>query len=76
LTQQESLLDPLAEHPLGADEEQSLLSQIIAELNERFGTEFDDSDKVFFAELKTRVANHESIQHSASQHPRARVPAL
>lgn len=78
LAQGEGRLDPLSEHPdrAGEDEEQSPLSQIIAELNERFGTEFDEGDKVFFAELKTRMANHESIQHSAQVNTRDHVRLL
>lgn len=71
-------LDPLSAHPdrAGGEEEQSPLSQIIAELNERFGTEFDEGDRVFFAELKTRMANHESIQHSAQVNTRDHVRLL
>ncbi|MBN1993098.1 MAG: hypothetical protein JW953_10375 [Anaerolineae bacterium] len=78
LKQGEGKLDPLSEHPdrAGEDEEQSPLSQIIAELNERFGTEFDEGDKVFFAELKTRMANHEGIQHSAQVNTRDHVRLL
>jgi type I restriction enzyme, R subunit len=74
----EGKLDPLSEHPdrAGEGEEQSPLSQIIAELNERFGTEFDEGDNVFFAELKTRMANHESIQHSAQVNIRDHVRLL
>lgn len=78
LAQGDGELNPLSEHPdkAGADEEQSPLSQIIAELNERFGTEFDEGDKVFFAELRTRMANHESIQHSAKVNTRDHVRLL
>ncbi len=78
LVQGEGMLDPLSEHPDRADEdeEQSPLSQIIAELNERFGTEFDEGDRVFFAELKTRMASHESIQHSAQVNTRDHVRLL
>jgi len=78
LAREEGKLDPMSEHPdqAGEDEEQSPLSQIIAELNERFGTEFDEGDKVFFAELKARMANHESIQHSAKVNTRDHVRLL
>ncbi|MEZ4865552.1 MAG: type I restriction endonuclease [Caldilineaceae bacterium] len=71
-------LDPAAEHPMnaGEDEEQSPLSLIIADLNERFGTEFDEGDKVFFTELKTRMANHESIKQSAQVNTREHVMLL
>jgi len=78
LVQGEGKLDPLSEHPdrTGEDEEQLPLSQIIAELNERFGTEFDEGDRVFFAELKARMANHQSIQHSAQVNTRDHVRLL
>ena len=72
------VLDPLSEHPVGGEDEEikEPLSQILAELNERFGTEFDDGDKVFFAELSTRLANHESIQHSARVNSKEHVRLL
>ena len=78
LGQEDGRLDPLSEHPdrAGEEEEQTPLSQIIAELNERFGTEFDEDDIVFFAELKTRMANNESIQHSAQVNTREHVRLL
>lgn len=43
----------------GAGEEKEFLSRIIEEVNERFGTDFTDGDKVFFAELETRLAGNE-----------------
>ena len=69
---------PAADHPMdaGDEEEQSPLSQIIADLNERFGTEFDEGDRVFFTELKTRMANHESIKQSAQVNTREHVMLL
>lgn len=78
LNKENGKFDPISEHPMGADEdeEQSPLSQIIAALNERFGTEFDEGDKVFFTELKTRMANHESIQQSAQVNTREHVLLL
>ncbi|MCS6773531.1 MAG: DEAD/DEAH box helicase family protein, partial [Anaerolineae bacterium] len=47
------------------DPEKAALSQIIKEINERFGTEFTEADRVFFAELKTRLASNEVLQSSA-----------
>jgi type I restriction enzyme R subunit len=78
LEKDEGKLAPLSEHPdrAGEGEEQSPLSQIIAELNERFGTEFDEGDNVFFTELKIRMANHQSIQHSAQVNTRDHVRLL
>lgn len=49
----------------GAGEEKEFLSRIIEEVNERFGTDFTDGDKVFFAELETRLAGNETLNQSA-----------
>ena len=49
----------------GAGEEKEFLSRIIEEVNERFGTDFTDGDKVFFAELETRLAGNETLTQSA-----------
>lgn len=49
----------------GAGEEKEFLSRIIEEVNERFGTDFTEGDKVFFAELETRLASNETLSQSA-----------
>ena len=49
----------------GAGEEKEFLSRIIDEINQRFGTDFTDGDKVFFAELETRLAGNETLNQSA-----------
>jgi type I restriction enzyme R subunit len=49
----------------GAGEEKEFLSRIIDEVNERFGTDFTEGDKVFFAELQTRLAGNETLSQSA-----------
>ena len=49
----------------GAGEEKEFLSLIIEEVNERFGTDFTDGDKVFFAELETRLASNQTLNQSA-----------
>ena len=41
------------------------MSRIIEEVNERFGTDFTEGDKVFFAELETRLAGNETLSESA-----------
>ncbi len=46
-------------------EEKEFLSRIIDEVNQRFGTDFTDGDKVFFAELETRLAGNETLSQSA-----------
>ncbi|MDD4625000.1 MAG: DEAD/DEAH box helicase family protein, partial [Candidatus Pacebacteria bacterium] len=49
----------------GASEEKEFLSRIICEVNERFGTDFTEGDKVFFAELQTRLTSSETLSQSA-----------
>lgn len=74
----EGQLNPLSD--LGASElndpEKAALSQIITELNDRFGTQFTEADRVFFAELKTRLASNESLQASAKANTRDSVRLL
>ncbi len=59
-----------------ADPEKVALSEIIADLNRRFGTEFTEGDRVFFAELKTRLTANESLQSSAKANTRENVQLL
>lgn len=61
-------LSDLASSDLG-DPEKAALSQIIHEINERFGTEFSEADRVFFAELKTRLVANDTLQTSARVNP-------
>jgi len=49
----------------GTGDEKEFLSRIIEEVNRRFGTDFTDGDKVFFAELETRLAGNETLNQSA-----------
>lgn len=56
--------------------EQASLSKIIEELNDRFGTDFDEGDRVFFAELKTRLSENESLKESAKVNTRENVQLL
>jgi type I restriction enzyme R subunit len=48
-----------------AGDEKEFLSLIIEEVNERFGTDFTEGDKVFFAELETRLSGNETLSESA-----------
>jgi len=50
--------------------EKEFLSRIIEEVNERFGTDFTDGDKVFFAELETRLTANETLNVSAKNNPK------
>jgi type I restriction enzyme, R subunit len=78
LTDKKGTLDPLSEASLlgQLEPEQAMLSQIIATLNERFGTEFTEEDRVFFAEMKNRLSNHESLVESARLNSRDNVQLL
>lgn len=45
-------------------EELEPLSLIIRELNERFGTDFSDEDRVFVAQLEEKLAGNEALAAS------------
>jgi len=47
------------------------LSQIIQELNERFGTNFTEQDKVFIQQLEERIANDRALAESIRVNPPA-----
>ncbi len=48
-----------------AKEEQALLSEIINILNDRFGTEFEEADKLFFDQIEARLVRDEKLQTQA-----------
>lgn len=72
------ILDPLSSLDSAAikDPEKAALSEIISEINQRFGTDFTEADRVFFAELKTRLAENESLRASATANTRENVQLL
>ena len=78
LEDEDGILEPMGDGLMGngSDDEKLRLSEIIAELNARFGTEFDEGDKVFFAELKTRMVNQDSLRSSATNNSQAHVRLL
>jgi type I restriction enzyme R subunit len=71
-------LDPLGDLSSSriTQAEWTTLASIIADLNDRFGTDFTEADRVFFAELKTRLVDHESLQASARVNARDNVQLL
>lgn len=71
-------LDPLSslDSAVIKDPEKAVLSEIITEINQRFGTDFTEADRVFFAELKTRLAGNESLQASAKANTKENVQIL
>ena len=52
-----------------AKDEKAPLSEIISVLNDRFGTEFKDEDRLFFEQIKERAANNEQIIKTARANP-------
>ena len=48
-----------------AKEEKAPLSEIIDILNERFGTEFEDADRLFFEQIETELVQDEKLQIQA-----------
>ncbi|MBE0544129.1 MAG: type I restriction endonuclease subunit R [Verrucomicrobia bacterium] len=64
-------LDPMMPKDDGAarPEEKEPLSQIIHELNERFGTDFTEEDKVFIRQLEQRIANDPALEASIKVNP-------
>jgi type I restriction enzyme R subunit len=49
------------------------LSQIIKELNERFGTDFTEEDRVFIRQLEQRIADDPALEASLRVNPPADV---
>ncbi len=47
------------------EEERAPLSEIIENLNDRFGTEFTDSDRLFFEQIKESAVEDETIRQTA-----------
>jgi type I restriction enzyme R subunit len=48
-----------------AKEEEALLSEIITVLNDRFGTEFEEADKLFFDQIEAELMQDEILQTQA-----------
>lgn len=52
-----------------AQDEKAPLSQIISVLNERFGTEFKEEDRLFFQQIKEKACHNEQIVQTALANP-------
>jgi len=52
-----------------ARDEKAPLSEIIGVLNDRFGTEFTDEDRLFFEQIKERAARDDQIIKTARANP-------
>lgn len=46
-------------------EEEALLSEIVSVLNDRFGTEFEEADKLFFDQIEAELMEEEKLQKQA-----------
>ncbi len=51
------------------EEEKAPLSEIIERLNDRFGTEFTDADRLFFEQIKESAVQNEGIRQTALANP-------
>ncbi len=62
----EGVIDPMGsgDHGGGLEDETDALSRIIKEINERYGTEFSDSDKIILNSLSSRLFKNETLQGS------------
>ena len=47
------------------EEDLAPLSEIIERLNERFGTDFTDEDRLFFEQVKERAVRNERVRRTA-----------
>jgi len=61
-------MTPKKEGRIGPEDIESL-SQIIKELNERFGTDFTEEDKVCIRQLEQRIANDPALEASINVNP-------
>jgi type I restriction enzyme R subunit len=52
-----------------AKDEKAPLSEIIAVLNERFGTQFSEEDRLFFEQIKEKACNSDQIVKTAMANP-------
>ena len=66
LSGEEGALDGLSEAGVKrAKEEKAPLSEIIDVLNERFGTEFEEADRLFFEQIEAELIKDETLQTQA-----------
>ncbi|MCX6807345.1 MAG: DEAD/DEAH box helicase family protein [Patescibacteria group bacterium] len=62
LENEDGILEPIAGRDRGKNEdEDKMLSEIIKEVNERFGTDFSPEDRVILNNLSERLMNHSAL---------------
>ncbi len=63
-------LDPVTEAGISrAKDEKAKLSDIIAVLNDKYGTEFNDADRLFFEQIEEELYNNEDLELRAKNNP-------
>ena len=68
--QGEQALDPTTEAGIKRDkEEKEKLSNIIKLLNDKFGTDFTDADKIFFEQIEQALFENEDLKLRAQNNP-------
>lgn len=66
-TDEKILLKPVTEAGMRKDKDDAIkLSELINLLNERFGTEFTDADRLFFEQIQQELINDENLQKQAA----------
>ena len=66
ITGEEGELDGLTEAGIKrGKEEKAALSEIIYVLNDRFGTEFEEADRLFFEQIETELMQDATLQTQA-----------
>ena len=63
------VLSPSAVGTGNPEDEKAPLSEIIERLNERFGTEFTDEDRLFFEQVRERALRDEDVRNIAVVNP-------
>jgi type I restriction enzyme R subunit len=73
LTDGEHVLDGMVGDGAGAmtEEEKALLSDVVSKINERFGTEVTEADRIFFEAVSEQMAADEQLQAQAAVNDRA-----
>ena len=66
-------LDPLGKMGETPASETKALSEIIKEINERFGTKFTDEDRVIFSNLKSRLVTNDELKNSTKENDKESV---
>lgn len=52
-----------------AEDEEAPLSEVIKVLNERFGTQFNEEDRLFFQQIKEKACNNDQVVQTALANP-------